>query len=118
VEISYGNFNNPFLSKANYFSFLLGASPPYLTSSHELGVGVKAVMSSGCQLVRFHCVCVIADLGDAAGISFIPITTNNCDSMIALAHSSFVKKERKRCKGDYTVIIKKYIYMLTPKVSS
>lgn len=37
VEISYGNFNNPSLSKGNSFSFLLGTRAPHSTSSHELG---------------------------------------------------------------------------------
>ena len=80
---------------------------PIWLAAMSLEVGWKAVMSRGCQHVRFHCVCVTADQSDETRISFILITMNKCDRMTTLELSSFIKKERKKCKSGYTTLIKK-----------
>lgn len=116
VENSCGNFNNPFISKANYFPFLLGTSPPHLTPSHELGGWLESYNERGGRHVRFHCVCVTADQSDETGISITLITINKCDFMTTLELSSFIKKERKKCKGGCTILIEKIC--LLPEISS
>lgn len=97
----------PFSPKPIIFlSYLEPAHPIWLPAT-RLEVGWKAVTSRGCQHVGFHCVCVTADQSDETRISFILITMNKCDRVTTLELSSFIKKERKRCKSGYTTLIKK-----------
>lgn len=57
-----------------------------------------------CQVPLCLCDC---DQSDETRISFILIATNKCDRMTTLELSSFMKKERKKCKSGYTTLIKK-----------
>lgn len=86
----------------------------YLETAHliwlpamSLEVGWKAVMRRGCQHVRFYCVCVTANQSDETRIGFTLITINKCDLRTALELSSFIKKEKKKCKNGYTTLIRK-----------